>query len=147
LHQFIGIVFYKRWSIQTVTMRCTSYFHILVAHQTWQIKFWGLRSEDLCGQYNGPQMIQKPGSSNWTGFTDVPGCITRLKWSFGTHTVNPVVKSLCISHILIIFCIQVTVNSITLNKLTYIYMECLIGIDLRNMILETTQVVNHSVHT
>jgi len=51
------------------------------------------------------------------------------------------------SHILIIFYIQVMVNSITLNKLTYIYMECVIGIDLRNMILKMTQVVNHSVHT
>jgi len=40
------------------------------------------------------------------------------------------------------------INSITLNKLTYIYMECLIEIDLRNMILKTRQeVVNHSVHT
>jgi len=27
------------------------------------------------------------------------------------------------------------INSITLNKLTYMYMECLIGIDLRNIFL------------
>jgi hypothetical protein len=40
-------------------------------------------------------MIHKPGSSDLNDFTDVPGCIMRLKWSFGTYTVNPAVKSLC----------------------------------------------------
>lgn len=41
------------------------------------------------------------------------------------------------SHVLIVF--YVLINSITLNKLTYIYTDCPIGIDLRNMILKTTQ--------
>jgi len=73
----------------------------------------------------------------------------RLKWSFGTHTINPVVKSLCsIFHIFLTFYTQVMINSITMNKMTYIYMECLIGIDLRNVIQKTRQeAVNHSVHT